>query len=177
MSLMKIPRTLSRAPAPGVARQRGAALYVALIMIVLLALIGIVGMQVAGMQEKMAAGYISANLAFQNAEADARLRECYLEGVVNRTGACAGGAPAGGIEQNCADGFDPTGWAAARSMTNPQVSQARVREIGTCISGDSSVAMGKAPVNENPNPVYQVTTYGISPSANANAAVDTIFRP
>ena len=36
-------------------RQEGAALYVALMILVLLALIGIVGMQVAGLQERMAA--------------------------------------------------------------------------------------------------------------------------
>ena len=174
---MNTQRHRFRGAGPASSHQRGAALYVALIMIVLLALIGIVGMQVAGMQEKMASNYLNANLAFQSAEADVRLRECYLEGVVNRTGACAGGAPAGGIEQNCADGFDPTSWAAARSIANPQIPQAQVREIGTCISGDSSVAMGKAPVNENPNPIYQITTYAISPAANANAATDTIFRP
>ena len=36
-------------------RQSGAALYVALIMLILLALIGIVAMQVAGLQERMSA--------------------------------------------------------------------------------------------------------------------------
>ena len=51
-------------------RQEGAALYVALMILVLLALIGIVGMQVAGLQERMAANYLATNQAFQAAEAD-----------------------------------------------------------------------------------------------------------
>ena len=38
-------------------RQSGAVLYVALVMLVLLALIGIVAMQVAGLQERMSANY------------------------------------------------------------------------------------------------------------------------
>ena len=46
-------------------RQEGAALYVALMFLVLLALIGIVGMQVAGIQERMAANYMATNQAFQ----------------------------------------------------------------------------------------------------------------
>src|SRR5690606_11554501 len=61
------------------ARQQGAALYVALMMLILLALIGLVGMQVAGMQERMASAYRAANLAFQNAEAYVRQTECGLE--------------------------------------------------------------------------------------------------
>ncbi len=44
-------------------QQRGAVLYVALIMLILLALLGIAGMQVAGLQERMAANYRAANRA------------------------------------------------------------------------------------------------------------------
>ena len=63
----------------GAARQRGAVLYVALIMLVLLALIGVVALQVAGMQERMAASYRAVNLAFQFTEERARATECGLE--------------------------------------------------------------------------------------------------
>ncbi|MBD9367541.1 pilus assembly protein [Xanthomonas sp. XNM01] len=156
-------------------RQRGAALYVALIMIVLLALIGIVGMQVAGLQERMAANYRNTNLAFQAAEADVRGRECFVEGLVNRTGTCADQTV--DVEQTCDDGFDPTTWANALSTDVPQVNRVRVRAIGACISGNSSLAQGRAPASEDPNPVFQITIYATNEAANANAAVDTIFRP
>lgn len=155
--------------------QSGAALYVALIMIVLLALIGIVGMQVAGLQERMATNYRNVNQAFQAAEADVRARECFLEGVVNRTGACGGFVAE--IEQVCDDGYDPTTWAAEQSVEVPQESRVRIRAIGPCVSGNSALDMGVAPVSEDPNPVYQVTVYATNDAANANAAVDTIFRP
>ena len=162
---------LSRRPS----RQRGAALYVALMILVLLALIGIVGMQVAGLQERMAANYLATNQAFQAAEADVRLRECFIEGVVNRDGACAAGnAP---IQQLCDDGFDPSDWAAGLSTVVPQANWVNLRSIGQCISGNASLDMGTGPVNEDPNRVFQVTTFAINPGATANAAVDTIFRP
>lgn len=168
-------RRARRAPLGRPSAQRGAALYVALIMLVLMAMLGIVGMQVAGLQERMAANYLNVNQAFQAAEADVRLRECFLEGVVNRTGTCAGGEAT--IVQTCDDGFDATNWAAQQSIHVPQENRVNLRSIGSCISGNTSLAMGIGPVNEDPNPVYQVTIYATNEAATANAAVDTIFRP
>ncbi|KAF1698310.1 pilus assembly protein [Pseudoxanthomonas jiangsuensis] len=173
---MRAQRLLPRHARPATRQgQQGAALYVALMMLILLALIGIVGMQVAGLQERMAANYLNTNLAFQTAEADAREHECYLEGLVNRTGTCA--AAAVDVSQICDDGFDAGSWAAAKSVDVPQANRVSVREIGPCISGNSSLAMGTAPVSEDPNPVYQITVYATNEAASANAAIDTIFRP
>jgi len=155
-------------------RQQGAALYVAMIMIILLAMIGIVGMQVAGLQERMASNYLNVNLAFQNAEAEVRQRECFVEGVVNRSGACS--AAAVDINKVCDDGFDPTTWAAAKSVDVPQAGRVNIREIGPCISGNASLDMGTAPVNEDPNPVFQISVYATNDAATANAAVDTMSR-
>jgi len=150
-------------------------LYVALMMLILLALIGIVGMQVAGLQERMAANYIGVNQAFQAAEADIRLRECYIEGVVNRTGDCAAGTA--DIQQRCDDGFDATNWAEQMATDVPQVDQVNLRSIGPCISGNTALDMGTGPVNEDPNPVFQVTVYATNDAGTAHAAIDTIFRP
>jgi type IV pilus assembly protein PilX len=172
---MNIPRHRFRQSRIGYKAQRGAALYVALVMLILMAMLGIVGMQVAGLQERMAANYLNVNLAFQAAEADVRMRECYIEGVVNRNGTCADGeAP---INQICDDGFDATSWAAQMSTDVPQVNRVSIRAIGPCISGNSSLDMGVGPESEDPNPVYQISIYATNEAATANAAVDTIFRP
>ncbi|WP_052632887.1 pilus assembly PilX family protein [Pseudoxanthomonas suwonensis] len=146
----------------------------ALMILVLLALIGIVGMQVAGLQERMSANYRSANLAFQNAEEQARLQECALEDLVNRTSTV--GCPPVSPDQFCDNGFDPAGWAQGFGMAGGAQTNARL--IGPCISGNTSVDMG-APVNEDPNPIYQVTVYATDMPANpaADAAIDIIFRP
>lgn len=155
--------------------QTGAALYVALVMLILMALIGVVGMQVAGLQEKMAANYLNTNLAFQASEAGVRELECFVEGTVNRTGTCASASVT--IARNCSDGFDPTSWAAAKSVDVPQANRVSVREIGPCISGNSSLAMGIGPISDDPNPVFEITVYATNAAATANAAVDTIYRP
>lgn len=166
----------SRAGTPGFSRrQDGAALYVALIMLILLAIIGIVGMQVSTMQERMSSNYRSANLAFQNAEALARRTECGTEDLVNRTttAGCATVTDA----KVCDEPFDAAGWAQGLQPSGG--SQTNVRLIGPCISGNSSLAMGAA-VNEDANPIYQITAYntdGTGGSESADSAVDTIFRP
>jgi type IV pilus assembly protein PilX len=159
------------------ASQRGAVLYVAMIMLVLLAMIGIVGMQVTGLQEKMSANYRNVNLAFQNAEGGVRLRECYAEDVVNKTNNCAAGATT--IQEICGDGFDATNWASQLSLATPVANSVSIRNIGRCITGNSSLDQGVAPISEDPNPVFQITVYAVNDDTapSADAAVDTIFRP
>lgn len=161
--------------------QRGAVLYVALIMLILLALIGIVGMQVASMQERMSANYRAVNIAFQNAEAFARNAECVLEDVVNRTSTTGCNAlAASAINQVCEEGFDPGDWAEDYGLAAADHQRVNARLIGPCISGNAPVsALGTAPVNEDPNPIYQVTTYSTDSDSNASAAaaIDTIFKP
>ncbi|MEZ0469634.1 pilus assembly PilX family protein [Luteimonas salinilitoris] len=164
--------------------QSGAVLYIALIMLVLLALIGIVGMQVAGMQERMSANYRAVNIAFQNAEGIARATECAIEDLVNRTTTpgCAPVTP----NQVCDDGFDPLQWDVDRKMD--AVTSVNTRLIGPCISGNTSLDMGR-PLNEDPNPIYQITAFATDeadldpdigiprPEATSAATIDTIFRP
>lgn len=156
--------------------QRGAVLYIALIMLVLLALLGIVGMQVAGLQERMSSNYRAVNLAFQETEALARSAECALEDLVNRTSTPGCTAVTSDDIRSCDIGFDPGGWAQDRQLS--QTGAVNARLIGPCISGNSTLDMGGA-VNEDPNPIYQVTAFRVDDPTNptAQAVIDTIFRP
>lgn len=155
--------------------QRGAVLYVALIMLILLALLGIAALQVSGLEERMASNYRTLNRAFQATEERARDAECFVESTVNRrTATCT----AVTINPICDDGFDASSWAQARSAVQPSVDATNVRAIGQCIAGNASLAMGRTPVEEDPNPVFQITAFSSDPSGtNASAAIDTIFRP
>lgn len=160
-------------------RQRGAVLYVALIMLILLAMIGIVGMQVAGIQERMSASYRAVNRAFQNAEGVVREAECAIEAIANRT-------PAGGctiiaatdINQVC-DGpvpYDPAAWGASQSFA--AVPAVNVRQIDTCVQGEGTLDMGTGPASERPFPIYQITSYAADDVGNASSSsvIDTIFK-
>lgn len=162
---------------PSVRNQRGAVLYIALIMLILLAMIGVIGMQVSGMQERMSANYKSANMAFQRSEGVARSAECALEDIVNRTTTAGCDAVAAAdVDMICDNGFDPGNWAEAKTLATDRAINARL--IGPCISGNSDLDMGR-PVNEDPNPIYQVTVFSTDDddNATAGAAIDTIFRP
>lgn len=163
-------------------RQQGAVLYVALIMLVLLALIGIVGMQVAGLQERMAANYRTVNLAFQNTEALARSTECGLERLNEVPDVAAGNCAIvnrSEIATRCDDGYDAGVWADARVLANAPARN--IRQIEGCIIGESEIAMGLTQEQGGGlQPIYQITTYQTDTNGGANptsaAAVDTIFK-
>ena len=157
--------------------QHGAVLYVALIMLLLLALLGIAGMRVTTLQERMSANYRSENLAFQNAESLARTTECSIENQVNRTtnpNCIATDAPVESCDTvfNAANWLDETPYQRSKKI--------HVRLISPCISGFSSIALGQAK-NEDTNSVYEISAYNTDgspdPMTAADAAVDTILRP
>lgn len=157
--------------------QRGAVLYVAMIMLILLALLGIVGMQVAGMQERMSASYRAVNRSFQNAESVVREAECAIEALENRT--AVGGCTivtAATIHRVCEEGFDPGDWGGLQSLAAaPAVS---VRQIDRCVQAQGALDMGVAPESEQAFPIYRITAYAADDALNASASsiIDTIFK-
>lgn len=162
--------------------QRGAVLYVALIMLILLSLIGIVGMQVAGIQERMAASYRAVNLAFQHTEQLARSTECGLEllnGVPDVSPTDCAMVPRTEIHANCADSYDPGAWV--ETLTLAGGAERNIRQIETCIIGEAEIAMGLTQEQGGGlQPVYQITTYQTDtndgPNPTSASAVDTIFK-
>lgn len=169
-------------PAPA-RRQRGAVLYIALIMLVLLALIGLVAMQVASMQERMAANYNAMNMAFQRVEGLVRNVECNLEDLENRRShSCVDRISAISISYRCDDGHDTGVWVSQQSLSSaPAIS---VRKIDECVVGESIIAMGVGPMGEtSPIVMYQISGYDTdfenaagAPSPTTAAAVDTVFK-
>ncbi|MBS7456663.1 pilus assembly PilX family protein [Coralloluteibacterium stylophorae] len=159
--------------------QRGAVLYVALIMLILLALIGITAMQVAGLQERMSSNYRAVNLAFQNAEALARTAECNIEDMENRVAMrCEQVVTAADISETC--GVDAGAWVDQQDF--PAVPTPNVRKIDQCIAGESNIAMGVGPVGEvSPISIYQITAYqtdmpGDGETPTSAAAIDSVFK-
>lgn len=159
------------------ARQRGAVLYVALMMLVLLALIGVTALQVTGLQERMSANYRSTNMALQNAEALTRQTELDLDRQVNS----AGKENLVVDEPFCSAAFDPTRWAAQMNFVKPTPKPSHTRRIDECVAGTGSTAMGTGPVTENTNLIFQVTAYATDRASGSNpssdAVIDTIFIP
>ena len=59
---------MSRKLQPGFQRNRGAVLFVALIMLLLLTLLGVTAMQVTMLQERMSGNFRAQQVAFERAE-------------------------------------------------------------------------------------------------------------
>ncbi|WP_367345548.1 PilX N-terminal domain-containing pilus assembly protein [Stenotrophomonas bentonitica] len=148
--------------------QRGAVLYVALIMLILLALIGIAGMQVTGMQERMAANYLRTNQAFQNAESDARQVETSIETALND-----GSGVYVANQEVCSPTYDPLTWADGSSAAKASYT----RRIDKCFAA-SSLRVGERQ-NEETGNIYQVTALASDTATNASASavIDTVFIP
>ena len=146
------------------ASQSGAVLYVALIMLILLALIGVIAMQVAGLQERMSANYQAGNMAFQNAESTARLKERALEEDVN-----AGRNPVTNVAPtNCNYSFDPAGWTSEAPF---------VRRLDLCFSwGALDLPADEA---DRTDQIFQVTAYQLDRDLfpSSESVVDTVFIP
>lgn len=150
---------------PSIRFQRGAALYVALIMLILLALIGVVALQVAGLQERMSANYQASNMAFQNAEGVARNTEATLKTQVE-----SGIVPATQIAAtNCTAAHDAAAWDELAS---------HVRRLDLCFSwGGMDYPSDES---ERTDQIYQVTSFAKDRDglfASSEAVVDTVFIP
>ena len=153
---------------PKAHRQRGAVLYVALIMLVLLALIGVIGMQVAGMQERMSSDYRTANLAFQLAEGVAREKEQEIGATLNSGDVFKADVVA------CSAAYNPEVWANGITAAESD----RTRRLDTCFPGGSSKKVG-AKQNEQTANVYQVTAYSRDQAVGgtSEAVIDTVYIP
>lgn len=156
---------VNRRPLPRT--QRGAVLYVALIMLILLALIGIAGMQVTSMQERMASNYLRTNIAFQNAEDRARNIEDTIAATVE------GGETYVSAQEECSPTFDPRTWSDGITATGAQYT----RRIDRCFASSSRVVGRKQ--NEETGNIYQVTALSsdATTDASASAVIDTVFIP
>lgn len=152
--------------------EQGAVLYVALIFLLLLALLGVAGMQVAMMQERMSSNYRATNIAFQNAEAETRLKELEIEQGFQQLGSFISD------QERCDPAFDPAEWAQELAVTDDSENTARSRRIDECTAG-FSLSQGVRPLNEKTDQMYQVSGFAHDDEGNpsSNAAVDTIFIP
>lgn len=146
-------------------QQSGAVLYVALMILILMALIGIIALQVAGLQERMSANYTATNMAFQAAESRARSRENLIKQAV-----LAGEIPPTDLSPNdCDSTFSPADWSDADAQ--------HVRRLDLCFSwGALDVPADEA---ERTDQIYQITAYSrdrpLLPTSEAT--VDTVFIP
>ncbi len=158
------------APRPVPRNQRGAVLFVSLIMLVVLALIGITSMQVTTLQERMAGNYYTLGKAFERAEGKVRERE----NVINTT--VAASAPYKALDERCA-GKDMDNWAMGKVAAGGAAWYDE--RIDNCIPGTSS-SKWKQPVSSGTTNIYQITAVNSDGPAATSASlvvIQTVFIP
>jgi type IV pilus assembly protein PilX len=160
--------TDARREPPGFARdQRGAVLYVALIILLLMTLLGLVGMQVATMQERMASNYRQQDQAFQRAEASVRLTEAALKssaGSVTVTSSL------------CT--FDALAWTLSQGTT--AATHVRLLNCDTTTGTSSNLGQKVATTSgAGSGTPYEITAVAGDSTSDptATAAVQTIYIP
>jgi type IV pilus assembly protein PilX len=144
--------------------QSGAALYIALIMLILMALIGIVAMQVASLQERMSANYQAGSMAFQNAESGARDQEITLKNAVSAGSAVPTDLP----PLDCKTTFDAEGYTGAAP---------HVRRLDLCFSWGGLDY--PADESEKTDQIFQITAFAKDRTtfASSESVIDTVFIP
>ena len=118
----RIVRTGRRPSSRGASTQRGVALVVALILLVVITLVGLAAVRGTIMQQKMTANFYDREVAFQATEAALRQAEALVQGtavVPSATSPVTLGfdcrAPNGGVGHTCRpDPFNDTGVPAAQ---------------------------------------------------------------
>ncbi|MFK3649358.1 PilX N-terminal domain-containing pilus assembly protein [Lysobacter enzymogenes] len=153
-------------------RQRGVALYVALIMLILLALLGVVGMQVTAMQERMSLNYLRVNQTFQNAEMRVRQAE---SAIGNEIYGAKGKGSYLASDESCRTDFDSMTWGNNPSLEPPQV---YTRQIDKCVAL-SSIKAGQNKYGDTSS-VYHVSVADrdtLAATASTRVVIDTIYIP
>lgn len=163
------------------ARQRGAVLVTALLLLIVLTIIGVTVMQMSRMQERMAGNSRDVNLSFQAAEGSMRAAEQYIRQQNNRPVACST-APCDvwseGTLTNAAN-LDAAWWAAngqTYGMTAMgglrETPQAIVEELGF-VRTDGGVVMGQEPPDGRD--FYQVTSRSTGGSGLAETVLQSTY--
>jgi type IV pilus assembly protein PilX len=152
-------------------RQQGAALFVGLILLILMALIGLAAMQSTLLQERMAGNFRILNQAFQNAEATLRLAESRIQADANANLA------------HLPDRVDCTPinygtWVPPLAGATLPAPATQTQKLDQCIATWAGGEFGQ-PRNVKVDDLYRVSSFApdAGGSRAASAVVDSIYIP
>lgn len=156
---------------PSVVRQRGAALFVGLILLILLALIGLASMQSTLLQERMAGNFRLVNLAFQNAEEQLRAAEGRIQADANANLAFQPD------RVDCAP-IDYSTWLPPLAGAPSPAPAAQTQKMDQCIATWTGGEFGQ-PRNIKVDDLYRVSSFApdAGGSRAASAVVDSVYIP
>jgi type IV pilus assembly protein PilX len=153
------PYRLPRAHVIGAARQRGAALFVAMMILILMTLLALSASQVTALQERMAGIYRADNLAFESAE---RLLRRLERRALQDALACDN-APVAGVASGWLDGSTAVSESTVENLNNAKSPYAR----GIDLRGSARSGVASGPGSPNCM-VFRLSTYAFDTPVAAN---------
>jgi type IV pilus assembly protein PilX len=173
-------------------RERGSALIIALVFLLLMTILGVASMQSTVLQERMAGNQRDRNLAFQAAEAALRAGEDWVGVFANQvavescfnTGDCPDGEEEGAAGERLAD---PAGWDGSDAISDIDAAAIGLysedeNNLGPLASAPAvHVGSPETPLLVEVDPeagsrnIYPVTARAVGGSANAVVVLQTQF--
>lgn len=152
-------------------RQRGSALAIALIFLLLMTLLGVSAMRGSNMQERMAGNLRDRNMAFQSAEAGLRAGETWLLGLANQQAA--------DLNNPITDTVNPANWdgtAPAPTGTVPAL-DAQLADDPDFYVGPPSLRRVGIQLPPDFRRIYPVTARGEGASDVSVVVLQSTFEP
>lgn len=163
----------------GIRRQRGVALAVALILLLVMTLLSVAGLRGTGMQERMASNLRDRNLAFQSAESALRAAETALVAGGGGAGSPAVSAPGDlGWWEECWEGsvtgcppavvhaVDTAAWGIA-GEPEYRLERLRAGNYGS-LAADEALSSP---------PLYRITVRAVGGTPDSVVLLQSTFRP
>ena len=166
-------------------RQRGAALVISLLMLIILTLIGVTAMQTSGLEEKMASNSRDLNLAFQAAEAALKDAEDFINTGIASTTAFDGNTaglypPVTETNPTAPDPYDNATWATALSYSgtiDKVATQPKyiIELVGNVGSDDINISGYGESSGAGEITTFRLTARGTGGSDNASVLLQSYF--
>jgi len=164
-------------------KQRGATLIISMIFLLILSIIGLSGMEVTGLEERMAGNMRDRNLAFQSAEAVLIEGEGYLAGLSARP-AFDGTDGHYALLTNGDKRWDIVDWAnssAVRSYSGPGFDELEANGAAYILENIASASDSDSLVRGGGNAVdnkrfYRITARGEGMSNTTEVILQSVYK-
>ena len=175
----------------GSLNQRGAALIVSLIILLVLTLLGVASMQSTGMESIMARNHRDQNTTFQSAESALRAGEAYVETLANTTDFNDTGTNGVYTEGNAPDplasaswgtsitkaysGFTLDGPTSSITLTAPRYYIEHVGTVGS--ASNNALNIGGYGQNSGQSDIdgFKITARAVSPDGNTETILQSYY--
>ena len=165
--------------------EKGMALVIVLVFLVVMTIIGVAAMQSSSLQEKMSSNVRDQNVSFQTAEAAVREGEAWVESLVGRPPVQSGNCiapcqvvwPLGNAANNSSDFLNPVFWTGANVWTGTPVQGAKsapglvVEAVGVSTLGESL----KWTSDPQGVDVFRVTAHGTGETDDSQSVIQTMY--